>query len=76
MQDNFDVIPCTAEQESFPQHKRSSHLTTKNERNFHLALKQAIPSDYDIHCQVSLMALVQPVDWKKILGRGPREWTL
>ncbi|WP_052706224.1 DUF2726 domain-containing protein [Vibrio galatheae] len=52
------------ENDSFPKHKRSKYLATENERRFHDALKQAIPSEYNIHCQVSLMALVQPLEWK------------
>ncbi|WP_367989847.1 DUF2726 domain-containing protein [Vibrio sp. NTOU-M3] len=56
-------IPLQTEPLS-PAHKRSEYLTTNNERRFHAALKQAVPADYCIHCQVSLMALVQPVDRK------------
>lgn len=45
-------------------HKKSEHLGTKTERNFYRTLQQIIPDDYVIHCQVSLMALVQPIDFK------------
>lgn len=27
-------------------------------------LRQALPDDYMVHCQTSLMALIQPVKWK------------
>ncbi|MEH0667092.1 DUF2726 domain-containing protein [Vibrio scophthalmi] len=47
-----------------PEHKCSTYLTTENERRFHEALKASIPDDCSIHCQVSLMALVQPVERK------------
>ena len=46
------------------EHKRSEYLASKNERNFFIALKQALPSHYMVHCQTSLMALIQPVEWK------------
>ncbi|MFB9154454.1 DUF2726 domain-containing protein [Vibrio gallaecicus] len=46
------------------EHKRSEYLTSKNERNFYIALRKALPDDYMIHCQTSLMALIQPVEWK------------
>jgi hypothetical protein len=46
------------------EHKRSEYLTSKNERNFFIALRQALPDDYMVHCQTSLMALIQPVEWK------------
>ncbi|MFA0656030.1 DUF2726 domain-containing protein [Vibrio sp. 10N.222.49.C12] len=46
------------------EHKRSEYLTSKNERNFYIALREALPDDYMIHCQTSLMALIQPVERK------------
>ena len=46
------------------EHKRSEYLASKNERNFFIALRQALPDDYMVHCQTSLMALIQPVEWK------------
>lgn len=49
---------------TYPKHKASSYLTTENERLFHAELLKAIPDSCVIHCQVSLMALVQPVEWK------------
>ncbi len=43
-------------------HKKSSFLTTRNERAFYLALNEALPSGYIVHCQTALMALVQPIE--------------
>lgn len=62
--EQLDLLPISPQSQTIPEHKRSSHLATENERRFHDALLLAIPSDYRIHCQVSLMALVQPVQWK------------
>ncbi|ROV58307.1 DUF2726 domain-containing protein [Vibrio ponticus] len=45
-------------------HKKFEYLTTENERKFHSALRLALPNRYMIHCQTSLMALVQPIDRK------------
>lgn len=45
-------------------HKKSEHLATKTERNFYNTLQKVLPDVYVIHCQVSLMALVQPVNFK------------
>ncbi|CAH0535453.1 hypothetical protein VST7929_03027 [Vibrio stylophorae] len=45
-------------------HTKQSHLATPNEQNFHQALRQVLPPEYSIHCQVSLMALVKPVHFK------------
>ena len=47
----------------FP-HKKSTYLTTENERRFHAALVSALPMEYCVHCQTSLMALVQPINRK------------
>ncbi|NNN99448.1 DUF2726 domain-containing protein [Vibrio sp. B1-2] len=46
------------------EHKKQSHLATENERKLYFALQKALPSEYVIHSQVSLMALVKPVDFK------------
>ncbi|RZR32029.1 DUF2726 domain-containing protein [Vibrio vulnificus] len=46
------------------EHKKQSHLATENERKMYFALQKALPSDYIIHSQVSLMALVKPVNFK------------
>lgn len=64
-QESAAQAPVSEPQEpDVPAHKASTHLATPNEQRFYLALKEATPSCYEIHCQVSLMALVQPVDWK------------
>ncbi len=46
------------------EHKKQSHLATENERKLYFALQKVLPSDYVIHSQVSLMALVKPVNFK------------
>jgi hypothetical protein len=46
------------------EHKRQSHLATRNEQKLYFALQKALPSDYVIHSQVSLMALVKPVNFR------------
>ncbi|MCG6348463.1 DUF2726 domain-containing protein [Vibrio fluvialis] len=46
------------------EHNKQSHLATENERKLRFALQKALPSDYIIHSQVSLMALVTPVNFK------------
>lgn len=45
-------------------HKKHVHLGSKTERGFYLVLQEILPSDYVVHCQVSLMALVQPINFK------------
>ncbi|ELA7149933.1 DUF2726 domain-containing protein [Vibrio parahaemolyticus] len=45
-------------------HNKQTHLATENERKMYFALQKALPSEYVIHSQVSLMALVTPVDFK------------
>lgn len=45
-------------------HKRHVYLGSKTERNFYQVLQDILPRDYVVHCQVSLMALVQPVNFK------------
>jgi len=45
-------------------HKKSSHIATRNEIRFYEALLEVLPREYVVHSQVSLMALVQPVDYK------------
>lgn len=45
-------------------HNARTHLTTKNEQKMYFALQKALPSNCIVHCQVSLMALVTPVDSK------------
>lgn len=46
------------------EHKKQSHLATENERKLCFALQKALPPEYMIHSQVSLMALVNPVEAK------------
>ncbi|EGQ9845401.1 DUF2726 domain-containing protein [Vibrio fluvialis] len=46
------------------EHIKQSYLATENERKLYFALQKALPSEYVIHSQVSLMALVKPVNFK------------
>jgi len=41
-------------------HKKKTYLTTENERKLYFALQKALTSQYMIHCQVPLIALVEP----------------
>jgi len=45
-------------------HKKSTYLATKTERKFYNVLQDILSDDYVIHTQVSLMALVQPLNFK------------
>ncbi len=45
-------------------HKKQEFLATRNEQKLYFALQKALPPEYVIHSQVSLMALVQPVNFK------------
>lgn len=45
-------------------HTKQEFLATKNEQRLHSILLDILPSDYVVHSQVSLMALVKPVDFK------------
>ncbi len=45
-------------------HNKNEYLTTENERKFFYALKKAIGEDYLIHCQTSLIAIVEPIEYK------------
>jgi len=45
-------------------HKKHNTLCSKAESTFHKTLLDILPSDCIVHCQVSMMALVQPVNFK------------
>lgn len=45
-------------------HRKKEHLTTINERKLYFALQKALDSKYVIHSQVSLIALVEPYEFK------------
>lgn len=45
-------------------HKKREYLATENEKKFIFALQNALESQYLIHCQVSLIAIVEPVEFK------------
>lgn len=45
-------------------HKKHEHLANRNEQKLYFALQSILPETYVIHCQVSMMALVSPVDFK------------
>lgn len=46
------------------EHKKHEHLTTDNERKLFFALRKALSAKYLIHCQTSLIALVEPVEFR------------
>ena len=45
-------------------HKKRLFLTTSNERKFFFALKKVCGDNYLIHCQTSLIALVEPEEFE------------
>ncbi|WP_423840470.1 DUF2726 domain-containing protein [Vibrio mytili] len=45
-------------------HKKNDYLCSKSENGFYQVLLRVLPSDYIVHCQVSMMALIQPVNFK------------
>nr|WP_284676632.1 DUF2726 domain-containing protein [Vibrio sinus] len=45
-------------------HSKQHYLTTENERKFYAAMQEVVPDEYVIHSQVSLMALVKPVNFR------------
>ncbi|MCG6478932.1 DUF2726 domain-containing protein [Vibrio parahaemolyticus] len=57
-------LPNTGNKTNFVPHKKSTYLATKTERRFYKVLQELIPDDYVIHSQVSLIALVQPTNFK------------
>lgn len=52
-------------------HRKREYLTTANERKLFYALQRALNNDYLIHCQTSLIALVEPLHFKD----RPRAWS-
>ena len=44
------------------QHKKKSHLATKNEQKLFFALQKALDIKYMVHCQTSLIVLVEPIE--------------
>ncbi|APX09944.1 hypothetical protein BWP24_27455 (plasmid) [Vibrio campbellii] len=45
-------------------HKKRNYLCTKTENKFYQVLRDVLPPEYIVHSQVSMMALVQPVNFK------------
>ncbi len=45
-------------------HRKNEYLTTENERKLFYALRKALNDKYLIHCQTSLIALVEPCEYK------------
>lgn len=45
-------------------HKKRNYLCTKTENKFYQVLLDVLPPEYIVHSQVSMMALVQPVNFK------------
>lgn len=52
-------------------HRKREYLTTANERKLFYALQRALTREYLIHCQTSLIALVEPLHFKD----RPRAWS-
>ncbi|NOH69444.1 DUF2726 domain-containing protein [Vibrio rotiferianus] len=65
---SYEVLPLSEAKKPISQtvvpHKKSTYLATKAERKFYGILQELLSDEYVIHCQVSLMALVQPVNFK------------
>lgn len=57
-------LPSTTTANNAVIHSKQTHLGTNNEQKLYASLRAALPSEYVIHCQVSLMALVKPVDFR------------
>ncbi|EHZ2723569.1 TPA: DUF2726 domain-containing protein [Vibrio parahaemolyticus] len=57
-------LPDVSNKTNSVPHKKSTYLSTKTERRFYKVLQELIPDEYVIHSQVSLMALVQPTNFK------------
>ena len=51
-------------------HKTTGYLATPAERKFYRVLCDVVGDRYIVHCQVPLIAVVQPVDWK----HASRSW--
>lgn len=67
-ENTYEVKPSAKEKAPISKktvpHKKSTYLATKGERKFYGVLQEILADEYVIHCQVSLMALVQPIDFK------------
>ena len=46
------------------QYRKKSHLASRSEQKLYKTLLQLLPNDYMVHCQVSLISLLKPVDFK------------
>lgn len=46
------------------EHKKKYHLATKNEQKLFFALQKVLDKKYIVHCQTSLIALVEPIERK------------
>lgn len=49
---------------SLIQHTKQEYLATRNEQKLYFALQKALDSKYHIHCQTSLIAIVEPIEFK------------
>ena len=45
-------------------HEKVDYLATENERKLNFALQKALNNKYYIHCQVPLISLVKPIDYR------------
>lgn len=46
------------------EHNKKEYLATKNEQKLYFALRKSLNKNYQIHCQTSLIAIVDPVEFK------------
>ena len=62
---NFPLVnSVTQDKYELNIHKYQVYLENNNQRIFHNILKEMLPSEYNVHCQVSLLSLVKPVKIK------------
>lgn len=45
-------------------HYKKEYLATKNEQKLYFALQKALSDKYHVHCQTSLISIVEPVEFK------------
>lgn len=46
-------------------HFKKEYLATQNEQKLYFALQKALSNNYHIHCQTSLIAIVEPKEFKR-----------
>lgn len=45
-------------------HYKKEYLATKNEQKLYFALQKALSDKYHVHCQTSLISIVEPIEFK------------